>query len=167
MKRALIVLGLLAALVGTASAAAGGKTVTSVLNGRCTEHDTLDANGALKSLSLTCQATGACKCGGATKLTYASTTLEPGNGASGKESGTLVAAGPNGTVTLKFSGPRSALGAGAGTWTLGKVIGYKGMKLVSHGRYTATTKTLSAVVGSHESVVRINASFGCWQCTGS
>jgi hypothetical protein len=167
MKAALLVAGLAAMLVMTAAASAGGKTVTSTLAGTCTDHQTLDSNGALKSLTTTCTTSGSCKCAGATKLTYTSKILEPGNGAAGKESGTLVAASPNGTVTLNFAGKRTSLGVGTGAWTLGKVTGFKGVSLAKRGAYAVTTKTVSQVVGSFKSIVRMNASFGCWACTGS
>ena len=70
-------------------------------------------------------------------------------------------------MTLKFSGQRTALGVGTGNWTLGKVKGYTGIKLVRRGKYTVTTKTISPVVGSFSSVVRMKAAFGCWACAGS
>ena len=38
----------------------------------------------------------------------------------GREGGTLVASGPTGSVTLLFTGTRTALGQGSGTWTLGQ-----------------------------------------------
>ena len=70
-------------------------------------------------------------------------------------------------MTLSFTGKRTALGVGTGTWKLGKVKGYTGVKLVKSGKYAVTTKTISQVVGSFNSVVRMNASFGCWACAGS
>jgi hypothetical protein len=167
MKRPLAILALLAALVLASTASAGGKTVTTVLGGTCTEVQKLDSNGALKSLTLVCKTDGTCKCEGATKLTYSSSTLSPGNGADGRETGTLTAASSVGTVTLNFTGKRTALGVGTGTWKLGKVKGYTGVKLVKSGKYAVTTKTISQVVGSFNSVVRMNASFGCWACAGS
>jgi hypothetical protein len=167
MKAALLVAGLAVTLVMTAVAAAGGKTVTSTLSGTCTDHQTLDPNGALKSLTTTCRTSGNCKCTTTTKLTYTSKILAPGNGASGKESGTLVATSPSGTVTLSFAGKRTSLGVGTGTWTLAKVTGFKGVPLTKRGTYAVTTKTVSQVVGSFNSIVKMNASFGCWACTGS
>ena len=91
----------------------------------------------------------------------------PGNGADGRETGTFVASGSIGTVTLNFKGTRTALGVGTGTWTLGKVKGYAGIKLVKGGSYSVTTKTISQIVGTLDSVVRITATFGCWACAGS
>jgi hypothetical protein len=167
MKRPLVILALLAALVPAATASAGDKTMSTALSGTCTEVQTLDHNGALKSLTVNCRTEGTCKCEGATRLTYSSKTVSAGNGADGRESGTLVAASPVGTVTLIFTGKRTALGLGTGTWTLGKVKGYSGIKLVTRGKYSVTTKTLSQVVGSFNSIVRMNASFGCWACSGS
>jgi hypothetical protein len=167
MKQALLALALLAAVVGGTTAAAGAGTVSTVLTGKCTGTNTLDNNGALKSLTLSCSATGACKCGGTARLVYDTKTVSPGNGAGGRETGTLVATSPEGTVTLRVQGKRSALGAGAGTWTLGKVTGYKGVSLAPHGTYTASVKTVSAVTGTMVTNVRITAAFGCWDCTGS
>ena len=80
MKRPLAILALLAALVLASTASAGGKTVTTVLGGTCTEVQKLDSNGALKSLTLVCKTDGTCKCEGATKLAYSSSTLSPGTG---------------------------------------------------------------------------------------
>jgi hypothetical protein len=167
MKRAFMILGLLAVLVTATAASAGGKTVTTVLGGTCTEIQTLDHNGALKALTVVCKTGGTCKCEGATKLAYTSKTFSPGTGADGRETGTLVASSSIGTVTLNFTGKRTALGLGAGTWTLGKVVGYKGISLVKRGKYSVATKTLTEVVGSLTTVVRMNASFGCWACAGS
>jgi hypothetical protein len=167
MKPALVLLAALAALSTAAAASAGGNTMTTVLNGMCTDIQTLDSNGALKSLTVVCKTTGACTCERATKLVYSSKTLSPGNGADGRETGTLVAASAVGTVTLTLTGKQTALGVGTGTWTLGKVKGYTGIHLAGRGKYAVTTRTLSQVVGTFKSVVRMNASFGCWACAGS
>jgi hypothetical protein len=166
MKPPLAVLAVLALLTAS-SASAGGNTMTTVLTGTCTSIQTLDHNGALGSLTDICKTAGSCKCAGATKLVYSSRTRSAGNGSDGRESGTLVAASSVGTVTLTFSGKRTALGVGAGTWTLAKVKGYAGVRLARRGRYTVTTKTISQVMGSFKSIVRMNASFACWACAGS
>ncbi len=111
---------LLSALALAAAASAGGQTVRTVMRGTCTQANRLDANGALLSLTLTCTASAACACEGSTKLAYSSEAHLRGNGAPGRESGSLVASGPTGSVTLLFSGTRTALGQGSGTWTLGE-----------------------------------------------
>jgi hypothetical protein len=172
MKAAAPVVGLAVVLVMAATALAGGSTVTTTLAGVCTDHQTLDSNGALKSLTTTCKTSGKCSCTGSsntgpTKLIYTSKILAPGNGASGKETGTLVATSPSGTVTLNFAGKRTSLGVGTGTWTLGKVTGFKGITLARRGAYSVTTRTVSQVVGTFNSHVQMNAAFGCWACSGS
>lgn len=168
MKRGLpglpgvLVLLAAAVLVAAGIASAGGKTLQITLNGRCNATDKLDANGALLSTTIVCNATGSCSCGGSTKLTYTTTSVQAGNGNPGPEHGSFVAAGSAGTATLTFKGTRSALGAGKGTWRLGKVTGYKGVRLVRHGTYAVTTKTLSSVVGSRITVVRVTATLSPW-----
>src|SRR5262249_48295327 len=129
MKHALAGAVLALALVVSATAAAGGKTVQSTLTGKCSAANKLDHNGALLSTTIVCNATASCKCAGATKLVYKTIAAEPGNGGSGREAGTFVASGPGGTVTLNFKGTRTALGEAKGAWTLGPVKGLTGVKL--------------------------------------
>ena len=88
----------------------------------------------------------------------------PGTGAPGRESGSLVASGPAGSVTLLFRGARTALGQGSGTWTLGTVTGLAGAKLVAHGTYSTQTNTLHAVAGTMNTVVSVDSTYGCWNC---
>ncbi len=164
MKHALAGAVLALALVASATAAAGGKTVQSTLTGKCSATNKLDHNGALLSTTIVCNATANCKCAGATKLVYKTTAAEPGNGASGRESGTFVASGPQGTVTLNFKGTRTALGDGQGSWTLGPVKGLTGVQLAKRGTYAVTTKTVSQIVGTQDTIVRISATLGCWVC---
>ena len=132
--------------------------------GRAPRSNRLDANGALLSLTLTCAASAACSCEGSTKLAYRSEAHLRGNGAPGRESGSLVASGPTGSVTLLFAGTRTALGQGSGTWTLGKVAGFHGVRLATRGSYTTQTKTLKSVTGTLNTVVSVTASYGCWNC---
>jgi hypothetical protein len=164
VKQVLLLLSLIAALVLAVSASADTKTVTANLTGQCLEVDKLDSLGVLKSFTLTCKATGPCKCEGATKLTYTSVSVLSGTGAPGREKGTLVASGPAGSATLNFKGTRTALGVSTGTWTLGKTIGLPGAKLTRRGAYTTTTKTISTVTGTQQSFIKVAASFGCWNC---
>jgi hypothetical protein len=164
MKHALAGAVLVLALVASATAAAGGKTVSSTLMGKCSAANKLDHNGALLSTTIVCKATANCKCGGATKLVYTTTAAEPGNGANGRESGTFVASGPQGTVTLNFKGTHTALGDGKGTWTLGPVKGLTGVQLTKRGTYAVSTKTVSQIVGTEDTIVRISATLGCWVC---
>jgi hypothetical protein len=165
VKRALLAIGLIATLVFAVAASADTKTVTANLTGQCLEVDTLDKLGVLKSFILTCKATGPCKCQGATKLSYTSVSRLSGTGASGRETGTLVASGPAGSsATLNFKGTRTALGVSTGTWTLGKTTGMTGAKLTRHGAYTTNTKTISSVTGTQQTSIKLAASFGCWNC---
>ncbi len=161
----MLLLGLVAALGVAATASADTRTVTANLTGQCIEVDKLDQLGVLKSFTLTCTASGPCKCQGATKLTYKSVSVLSGTGASGHEKGTLVASGPTGSATLSLKGTRSSLGVSTGTWTLGKRTGLPGAKLATHGAYTTNTKTTQTVTGTQQTNVKIAASFGCWNCT--
>jgi hypothetical protein len=159
------VIGLLVAmLVLAAGATAGGKTVQASLSGRCTETDTLDSNGALKSASILCTGSGRCACQGATALAYSVKAVEPGTGAPGRERGTITATGPNGTLTFQLSGKHSALGAGTGTWTLAKAVGYKGVHLSTAGTYSTTVQRLKQVPQSMITIVKIETNLSCWQC---
>ncbi len=157
MKHRYVSAALLAALVAAGVASAAGTPVHAVLTGKCVEVKNLDALGALKSLSYTCTARSS-------KFAYNAKAAEPGTGASGHETGTLVATGPAGSVTLEFKGTRTADGVSSGTWLLGKVTGYKGVRLTRHGSYQTSTKTLSTTLGTLDSVVRITATIGCWSC---
>ena len=67
-------------------------------------------------------------------------------------------------MTLLFKGTRTALGQGTGTWTLGKVTGLAGAKLVAHGTYSTQTDTLHTVTGTMTTVVSVNGIYGCWNC---
>lgn len=166
MRRAAFGACLLSALALAAAASAGGQTVRTVMRGTCTQANRLDANGALLSLTLTCTASAACTCEGSTKLAYRSEAHLRGNGAPGRESGSLVASGPTGSVTLLFIGTRTALGQGSGTWTLGQVTGFHGVRLATRGSYTTQTKTLQSVTGTMNTVVSVTGSYGCWNCAG-
>jgi hypothetical protein len=162
MKVALAGAVLALALLAAGAAAAGGQSVQTTLAGKCSATDQLDANGALLSTTIVCNATGSCKCAGATKLVYSATAREPGNGANGHETGTLVASGPTGTVTLTFKGTRTALGQATGSWTLGTVKGFKGVRMARRGTYALTTKTISQIVGTQDTMVRISATLSPW-----
>ena len=124
----------------------------------------LDHNGAMLAQTVTCTASPPCRCDEATKLAYHGIAVLRGTGASGKESGSLMASGPAGSGRLLFKGTRTALGQGTGTWTLGKVTGLAGTKLVAHGTYSSQTNTLHAVAGTMNTVVSVNATYGCWNC---
>ncbi len=50
-------------------------------------------------------------------------------------SGTLTASSSTRHVILNFAGKATALGVGTGTWTLGKVKAYTGIKLAKRGKY--------------------------------
>ena len=164
MKHGLFGACLLSALVLAGAASAGGQTVRTVMRGTCTQTNELDANGALLSLTLTCTASSACTCEGSTKLAYVTKATLRGNRAPGKESGTLVASGPTGSVTLLFQGTRTALSQGSGTWTLGKVTGFHGSSSTSHGTYRTQAKTLQSVTGTMNTLVSITATYACWDC---
>ena len=124
----------------------------------------LDQNGAGLAQTETCTASSVCRCDGSTKFDYRGVAVLPGTGASGKESGMLVASGPAGSVTLLFKGTRTSLGQGTGTRTLGKVRGFAGATLVPHEAYSTQTNTLHAVTGTMNTVVSINTAYGCWNC---
>jgi hypothetical protein len=174
MKRALgvaaLVLGL--ALVAAVGAAAAAKTVQATFTGKCTEIDTLDHNGALASARNNCATTAKGKIGGATQLALATFEKESGTGAPGLEHGAMVATGPQGTVTLDLRGKREYLttpkGASyiqeSGTWTLGKVKGFQGVRLAKTGSYKTIVTTLSQIAGSKVTLVRVAGTFGCWNC---
>jgi hypothetical protein len=138
--------------------------VKTVLRGSCTQVNKLDQNGAMVAETVSCTASSACRCDGSTTLTYRDVAVLPGTGASGRESGSLVASGPAGSVTLLFKGTRTSLGQGTGTWTIGRVTGLTGVKLVAHGAYSTQTNTLHAVTGTMNTVVSIDAAYGCWSC---
>lgn len=157
-----LVLAAVPAALGTN--AAGGSTVRTTLSGMCRETDKLDPNGALESSTIACTGKASCKCGGAAELTYTSTATEPGTGADGHETGTIVASGPLGTVTLRLAGKHTSLGGGTGVWTLVKSTGFKGVTLTRKGSYTTQTHTVSHVTGSMDTIVHISASVGCWRC---
>jgi hypothetical protein len=172
MKRGFAVAVLGFALVAAVGASAAAKTVQATLTGKCTETDTLDHNGALAFAHNDCSTVAKGKFAGATQLTLATFEKETGTGAPGAEHGTLVATGPQGTVTLVLKGKREYLttpkGASyiqdSGTWTLGKVTGYEGARLAKSGAYKAIVTTLSHVTGSKVTLVRVAGSFGCWNC---
>jgi hypothetical protein len=155
---------LAAGLVLAADASAGGKTVRATLGGKCTETDTLDTNGALKSASITCIATASCACAGSTQLAYSVTAVEPGTGAPGRESGTLTATGPPGTLTFRLSGKHTAVGGGSGMWQLVKIVGYKDVQLSRTGTYSTTTQRLKQIPQSMTTLVRIATNLSCWRC---
>ena len=158
-------IGVLVAMFVLASGAeAGKKTVQATLSGRCTETDTLDSNGALKSASVVCKGSGKCACEGSTGLAYSVTAIEPGTGAPGKEHGTITATGPTGTLSFQLSGEHSAIGGGTGTWKLVKTVGYKGVQLSRTGTYTTTTERLKQIPQSMITTVKIATNLTCWQC---
>jgi hypothetical protein len=163
-KKMLLLFGLISVLGLAGTASAETKPVTASLTGQCSEVDSLDSLGVLKSFTLTCTATGLCKCQGTTKLTYRSVAVLSGTGASGHEKGTLTASGPAGSATLSFKGTRTSLGVSTGSWTLGKTTGLPGVKFTRHGAYTTKAKTTQSVTGTKQTFVRIAASFGCWNC---
>jgi hypothetical protein len=172
-------LAVLTAVVGLALAAVGGasaegKTVQVTLTGKCTEVDTLDKNGALKYATNTCITSARCKCAGSTRLDFQTVERESGTGAPGRETGTLVASGPLGKVTLILRGTQQALMQRGvpviqetGTWTRGPVTGYSGVQLATRGTYKAIITTNSTVTGSKVSLVHIAATFGCWRCSAT
>jgi hypothetical protein len=172
MKRGLLVAVVGFALVAAVGALGATKTVTATFGGKCIEIDTLDHNGALAYAHNNCSTTAKGKFTGATQLALETFEKESGTGAPGLEHGTLVATGPQGSVTLNLKGKREYLttpkGASfiqeSGTWTLGKVTGYQGVPLSKSGTYKATITTLSQVTGSKVTLVRIAGTFGCWNC---
>jgi hypothetical protein len=172
MKRGLLVAAIGFALVSSVSASGATKTVQAKLGGKCTEIDTLDHNGALASARNNCSTTAKGKFAGATSLALDTFEKESGTGAPGLEHGTLVATGPQGTVTLNLRGKREYMttpkGASyiqeTGTWTLGKVTGYPGVQMSKSGTYTVTITTLSQIVGTKVTNVRAAGTFGCWNC---
>ncbi|HEY4345948.1 MAG TPA: hypothetical protein VGM80_00035 [Gaiellaceae bacterium] len=151
-------------LVLATGASAGGKTVQATLSGKCAETDTLDQNGALKSAKVTCTGAVKCACGGSTRLDYSVTASEPGTGANGRESGTLTATGPSGTLTFALKGIHSSVGGGSGTWKLIKTVGYQGVKLTRSGHYSTTVHAVRQIPLSMNTIVKISASLGCWAC---
>jgi hypothetical protein len=172
MKRGVVVAAVALVLVAAVGALAATKTVTATFAGKCTEIDTLDHNGALAYAHNNCSTTVKGRFAGATQLALDTFEKESGTGAPGLEHGTLVATGPNGTVTLNLRGKREYLttpkGASfiqeTGTWTLGKVTGNKGVPLTKSGTYKAIITTLSQVTGSKVTLVRVAGTFGCWNC---
>ncbi len=69
-------------------------------------------------------------------------------------------------MTLNFKGTRTADGVSKGTWLIGKVTGYKGVRLTRHGTYSSNTATLSTTLGTLDSAIKITAVVGCWRCSG-
>jgi hypothetical protein len=159
MKQPLVATVLVLAVVSTSVAFAAGTPVHATLTGQCAEVKHLDRLGALKSLSYTCSAKNG-------SFVYNAKAAEPGTGASGHEFGTLVASSPEGSVTLNFKGTRTADGVSKGTWLIGKVTGYKGVRLTRHGKYSSNTATLSTTPGTLDSAIKITAVVGCWRCSG-
>jgi hypothetical protein len=170
---ALLALALVAGASGAATASAPIKTT---LAGMCSQVNKLDHNGALASATVTCTASGPCKCGAAgTKLTYSTHAVESGSSSSSLETGTIVATGPQGTITLVLSGKRSteplgltaSVDVGKGTWKLGKVTGYTGIQLAHSGTWSTTTKTVREITGSLNTVTSVAATVGCWRCSAT
>lgn len=159
MRRSIAAAVLVLFAVGAGTVHASGTPVRATMTGGCHEVKHLDPLGVLKSLSYICTARNL-------TFVYKAQAAEPGTGAPGHEVGTLVASGPEGTVTLKLEGTRTALGISKGTWRLGKVTGYKGVRLTRHGTYSSTTTTLSTTTGTFVSSVKVVALIGCWRCSG-
>jgi hypothetical protein len=159
------VVGAASALVaGTPALAAGTPMRPATLSGTCTVATTLDANGAVTASLVSCAARGSCTCAGPTSLVYRTATASPGNGAPGRERGTLTAAGPHGSVTLDLTGTRTGVGASQGSWRLDRASGFTGVSLVTHGVYRSQTTDLHPITGTRSTTVRITASIGCWDC---
>jgi hypothetical protein len=175
MKHAVLVAVLGFALLAAVGASGAAKTVQATLSGKCTEIDTLDHNGALASARNECSTVAKGKFAGATQLALDTFEKESGTGAPGLEHGTLLATGPQGSVTLNLRGKREYMttpkGASyiqeTGTWTLGKVTGYQGVQLTRSGTYKSIITTTSHVALSKVTVVRIAGTFGCWNCGGT
>jgi hypothetical protein len=165
VRHVILALALAAGLVVAATASADSKTVRATLSGKCSEIHALDHNGATTSVTVTCATTVKCSCQGSTQLALNVKAVEPGTGADGKETGTLVASGPKGTVTLRLAGKHTSLGVGKGTWTLLRKSGYAGVQLARQGTYTTTQHTLSHLMGTPDSTVRIAATIECWNCS--
>ena len=172
MKRGLLVAVVGFALVAAVGALAATKMVTATFAGKCTEIDTLDHNGALASEKNECVTTAKGEFAGATLLALSTSEKDSGTGAPGIEHGTLVATGPQGSVTLNLRGKRTYMTTAkgnpyiqeTGTWTLGKVTGYPVAQLSKTGTYSAIIKTLSTITGTKVSNVKIAGTFGCWNC---
>jgi hypothetical protein len=165
MLRSILTVSVLIAtcLAGVTAAALAGSarpTVKTTLKGTCTLKTSLDANGAVTSSTLTCDANGR---SGSTRLTYATMTVAPGNGAPGRETGTLTARGALSSVTLDLAGTRS-VGTSNGHWTLGAAKGETPAALEKHGVYASQTTDLAAVAGTTSTTVKIVATFACWLC---
>ena len=165
MSRIVLTVLLAAGCVGAGAAGAATPPVKATLSGTCTVANTLDHNGVVTRSTLTCKASGACACEGATRLAYQSATVSPGNGAAGREKGTLTASGPRGVVTLALVGTRTGVGLSTGSWTLGPVSGAAAAaSLARRGSYETETTTLKPILGTTSSTVRISAAIGCWSC---
>jgi hypothetical protein len=161
----LVALGMLAlAASSVAAPSAATPTLRAALKGSCTVTTRLDANGVVTGSTLTCEAKGACACAGPTRLVYESSTTSPGNGAPGRERGTLSAAGALGSVTLALTGTRTGVGQSEGTWTLAKASGFAGVRLLKRGVYSSRTTDLEAILGTRSTTVSIAASISCWDC---
>jgi hypothetical protein len=111
-----------------------------------------------------CTASSVCRCDGSTQLAYRGLAVLPGTGASGKESGMLVASGPAGSVTLLFKGTRTSLGAGHGNVDARKGQGPRRRQARPARCLHTQTNTLHAVTGTMNTVVSINTAYGCWNC---
>jgi hypothetical protein len=144
--------------------ASGTPMRQAALKGTCTVATTLDADGVVIRGTLTCEAKGACICAGPTQLAYETATTSPGNGAPGREQGTLSASGAEGSVTLSLWGTRTGGGQSRGTWTLTRASGFSGVALTKRGTYTSQTTDLTSIPGTRTTTVEIAASIGCWDC---
>jgi hypothetical protein len=152
------------ALTLVAAAVAGGVAVKVTLTGTCVQTNKLDGNGVLVSSTVTCDATGTCKCLAGTTLAYHVVSRSPGTGADGREQGRLTATSAEGTVRLSLLGVRTAAGVSTGKWTLGRTTGFHGLRFRSKGSYTMTARTTSNPATASATSVRISATVGCWQC---
>jgi hypothetical protein len=152
------------ATLGFSPGGASAAPLRATLKGVCTVATTLDHNGVVTSSTLTCTAKGSCACPGPTRLLYQTATVSPGNGAPGREQGTLSASGALGSVTLALTGMRSGVGRSAGVWSLAKSSGFRGVALTRRGSYVSQTTDLNAILGTRSTSVTIAASLACWDC---
>jgi len=167
VRSAFVLVALGGALAPAAAAATPAPTVKATLNGTCVLQNVLNGNGVLAKSILTCDGSGTCRCPAAgTKLTYHARSSSPGTGVPAHENGHFSAAGPDGSVTVDLVGSRTSDGLSKGSWTLGKVSGYKGVRLHQRGTYATTARSLTHDTLATTFAVRISATIACWACAG-